>query len=402
MPRFRYEAQNFDGKRIQGVFEGNYDEVVAMIREKNFFPTEISEIKGAKDIKELHLFGKVDKKSIAMFCHQFASVIKAGVPMTQSLYILYRQTENKMLKAALETVYEDVQTGRTLSESMADHPKVFPPLLINMVNAGEVSGTLEESLERMAVHFEKDYKLQRKVKGAMIYPVTVLIVAVLVVVFLLLKVVPTFEGIFGRMGTDLPAPTKMLLSASGYVQQNGLYLLIGAVLVLIAARMYIKTHNGRFAWHSLLMKLPVVKKLLEHTIAARFSRTLGTLTSTGVPLEEALGVTGRVVNNAPAEKAIQRIQEDVNKGDSIALSMERTGLFPVMLVQMTQVGEESGTLDSMLNKTADYYEGEVEANVSRLTSLMEPLIIVVLGGIVAFIVLSIALPMFDMVNLAGG
>jgi len=402
MPRYRYEAQNFDGKRIQGVFEGDYDEVVTMIREKNFFPTEINEIKGAKDIKELNLFGKVDKKSIAMFCHQFASVIKAGVPMTQSLYILYRQTENKILRAALEDVYEDVQTGKTLSESMAEHPKVFPSILINMVEAGEVSGTLEESLDRMALHFEKDYKLQRKVRGAMIYPVAVMIVAVLVVIFLLVTVVPTFEGIFSRMGADLPAPTKMLLAASDFVQQNGLFLLIGVILVLIAARIYVKTPDGRYNWHSLLLKLPVVKKLMEHTIAARFSRTLGTLTATGVPLGEALGVTGRVVGNAVAEKAIRKIQEDVTKGDSIALSMERTDIFPIMLVQMTQVGEESGTLEGMLSKTADYYEGEVEASVSRLTAMMEPAIIVVLGGIVAFIVLSIALPMFEMVNLAGG
>jgi len=402
MARYRYEAQNFEGKRIQGVFEGDYEEVVTMIREKSFFPTEIKEIKGAKDIKELNLFGKVDKKSIAMFCHQFASVIKAGVPMTQSLFILYRQTENKMLRDALEDVYEDVQTGKTLSESMAEHPKVFPSLLINMVEAGEVSGTLEESLERMAIHFEKDYKLQRKVKSAMIYPVAVLIVAVLVVVFLLIKVVPTFEGIFGRMGADLPAPTKMLLAASAFVQENGLYLLFGVVMALIVARIYIKSPDGRYNWHSLLMKLPVVKKLIENTIAARFSRTLGTLTATGVPLAEALGVTSRVVGNAVAEKALYKIQEDVTKGDSIALSMERLDLFPIMLVQMTQVGEESGTLEGMLSKTADYYEGEVESSVGRLTAMMEPAIIVVLGGIVAFIVLSIALPMFDMVNLAGG
>ena len=402
MPRYRYEAQDFEGKRIQGVFEGEYEEVVTMIREKNFFPTEINELKGAKDIKELNLFGKVDKKSIAMFCHQFASVIKAGVPMTQSLFILYRQTENKMLRSALEDVYEDVQTGMTLSESMSKHPKVFPSLLNNMVEAGEVSGTLEESLERMALHFEKDYKLQRKVKSAMIYPVAVLIVAVLVVVFLLIKVVPTFEGIFSRMGADLPVPTKMLLAASDFIQENGLYLLFGAILALIAARVYVKSPAGRYSWHSLMMKIPVVKKLIENTIAARFSRTLGTLTATGVPLGEALGVTGRVVSNAVAERAIHKIQEDVTKGDSIALSMERLDLFPIMLVQMTQVGEESGTLEGMLNKTADYYEGEVEASVTRLTAMMEPMIIVVLGGIVAFIVLSIALPMFDMVNLAGG
>lgn len=402
MPRYRYEAQNFEGNRIQGVFEGQYEEVVTMIREKNFFPTEINEIKGAKDIKELNLFGKVDKKSIAMFCHQFASVIKAGVPMTQSLFILYRQTENKMLRDALEDVYEDVQTGKTLSESMAEHPKVFPSLLVNMIEAGEVSGTLEDSLERMAQHFEKDYKLQRKVKSAMIYPVAVLIVAALVVVFLLIKVVPTFEGIFSGAGAELPAPTKMLLAASAFVQENGLYLLIGIILALIAVRIYVKSPDGRYNWHSLQMKLPVVKKLIENTIAARFSRTLGTLTATGVPLGEALGVTGRVVNNAVAEKAIHKIQEDVTKGDSIALSMERLDLFPIMLVQMTQVGEESGTLEGMLNKTADYYEGEVEASVARLTAMMEPMIIVVLGGIVAFIVLSIALPMFDMVNLAGG
>ncbi len=173
------------------------------------------------------------------------------------------------------------------------------------------------------------------------------------------------------------------------------------IMALIAARIYVKSPDGRYNWHSLLMKLPVVKKLIENTIAARLSRTLGTLTATGVPLAEALGVTARVVGNAVAEKAIRKIQEDVTKGDSIALSMERMDLFPIMLVQMTQVGEESGTLDSMLSKTADYYEGEVEASVGRLTAMMEPAIIVVLGGIVAFIVLSIALPMFDMVNLAG-
>lgn len=403
MPRYRYEAQSFEGSRIQGIFEADsYDQVVAMIREKNYFPTDISEIKGAKDVKDLGLmFGKVDKKSISLFCHQFAAVIKAGVPMSQSLFILFRQTENKMLKAALEDVYDDVQTGKTLSESMAVHPKVFPPILINMINAGEVSGTLEESLERMALHFEKDYKLQRKVKSAMIYPVAVVIIAIIVVIFLLTQVVPTFETIFNSAGSELPLPTKMLLAASEFVKANGLYLLIGAVVAVIAFRVYIKTPNGRYAWHSFLLKVPVVKKLMNNTIAARFSRTLGTLTVTGVPLSDALGVTGRVVGNAVAERAMQRIQEDVTKGDSIALSMERLELFPVMLVQMTQVGEESGTLDDMLDKTADFYEGEVEASVGRLTAMMEPAIIVVLGGIVAFIVLSIALPMFDMVNIAG-
>lgn len=403
MPRYRYEAQSFEGSRIQGVFEADsYEAVVAMIREKSYYPTEIEEIKGAADIKDLGLmFGKVDKKSISLFCHQFAAVIKAGVPMTQSLYILQRQTENKMLRAALQGVYDDVQTGKTLSESMAAHPKVFPPILINMINAGEVSGTLEESLERMAIHFEKDYKLQQKVRSAMIYPIGVMIVSVIVVVFLLTQVVPTFEGIFSGAGAQLPLPTRMLLALSAFVQANGLYLLFGVIVAAVLIRVYIKTPDGRYAWHSLLLKLPIVKKLMTNTIAARFSRTLSTLTVTGVPLGEALGVTGRVVGNAVAERAIARIQEDVTKGDSIALSMDRLDIFPIMLVQMTQVGEESGTLDSMLEKTADFYEGEVEASVGRLTSMMEPLIIVILGGIVGFIVLSIALPMFDMVNIAG-
>lgn len=369
-----------------------------MIRQKNFYQLEIKELQEQKDLKELSLFSKISTKDISLFCKQFASILRSGVTLVQGLGMLSQQTENKSLKSALSNMHEEVQKGNTLSDAMRLHEKKLPPMLINMVEAGELSGTLDETLETMAIHYEKDYKMKAKVKGAMTYPMVILVVAIAVVVLMLVMVVPMFVGMFEGGGHELPGPTRILLSMSNGMQKNGLVILLIMIIIGIMVKIYFSSDNGKSTIHSLFLKLPLVGQMQIKVFTARIARTLGTLMRTGVDITKSINLTSKTISNTIVKRALLDVESQVNQGRSLYEPIKALNLFPPMLENMVMLGEESGTLEDMLVKTADFYEEEVEREIERLTAMLEPAIIVLLGGIIAFIVLSIMLPMFDMMQ----
>lgn len=395
---YKYKAVSQTGETIEGVFEGEEEsEVLAMLRTNGYIPIWIK-----KDIEadaKIELFAKpVTKKDLAIFCRQFYTMINAGMGITQGLDILAQQSVNKTLRETLEMVYEEVQTGSTLSESMRKYKKIFPLILINMVQAGEVSGNLDTIMERMAVHFEKEFKLENKIKSAMIYPSALAVVAFAVVVFLLVSVMPTFIGMFESSGVALPLPTQILMNISGWLTRFW-YVFLGSIIGLVAGFIYYRrTLAGRTRLDLIKLKIPIIKDTNVKIITSRFTRTLSTLMSSGIPLLEAIEVVGRVVDNKVVENRLDQSIEDIRKGATLSKAVSNVGIFPPMLNSMIQVGEESGSLDDVLDKTADFYDDEVEVALERLTALMEPVMLVVMAILVGFIVIAMALPMFDMVN----
>jgi type IV pilus assembly protein PilC len=369
-----------------------------MIRQESFYPLEIKELNTKKDIKELKIFNKIPVRDIAIFCNQFATIVKAGIPILQCLGILIKQTENKNLRKSLKKIYNDVQKGETLSASMAKQSKTFPLILIHMIESGELSGTLDISLERMGEHFTKEDKLKQKVKGAMTYPVIVLIVTIGIIYFLLTNVVPTFMRMFENSGAALPAPTLLLIEISECTAKNGIYILGFIALLVMVFRIIISKGIARYKYHQFLLKIPVIGKLQIKIISARFTRTMSTLLAAGVPLTQALQVASKITGNVVAEKGIMQVEELIKQGKGLYEPLSSLNIFPPMVIHMTSIGEESGSLDDMLRRTAEFYEVEVEQALQKLITVLEPAIIVILGGIVGFIVLSIALPMFDIMN----
>lgn len=397
MPKYQYKAKNISGRIIEGIYEAPAKQnVVDMIRQKSFYLMEIKELSERKDIKEMDMFAKVTIKDLTIFCKQFASILKAGVPLIQTLQMLGEQTENIVLQNIIRRVSSDIQKGSSLSGAMAAHEKHFPPILIHMIKAGEVSGTLENSLEVMAVHFEKAHKLKQKVKSAMIYPIVVCVVAIVVVIFLLTFVVPTFTGLFESSGSELPGVTKALIGMSDFLKSNSIILILIVVMAAAAFKVYLASESGRLSFDQFKLRIPLIGDVQTKSIAASFARTMSTLMGTGVGITEAINITGKVVGNVHATLELGKIERQVREGKGLYLPVKDSKLFPPMLVNMVMLGEETGNLEEMLGKTAIFYEEEVDEATHRLTTLLEPLIVVVLGIIVAFIVIAIALPMFDL------
>ncbi|NLJ40296.1 MAG: type II secretion system F family protein [Clostridiales bacterium] len=400
MPKFEYKAVDMTGRNIEGVFEAiNKDTVAKMLKQRGFYHTYIGEIVEKKDLTEVGFLSKIPTKDIYIFCRQFGTVLKAGVSMLKALEIIGLQAENKMLKKVLIQVREEVQKGNSLSDSMRLFENKFPPMLINMVEAGEVSGTLDDSLETMAVHYEKEYKLGKKVKGAMIYPIVIMLVAIAAVIFLMVGVVPMFVNMFASSGAELPLPTKILLGISNFLTGNWLVIIVVIVLSGIAIRLFAASENGRFTIHRMILDLPIIGRLQNKINTARFSRTMGSLMMTGIDITQAINITGKVITNTVVQKKLKDVETQLIQGVSLYQSINSIEIFPPMLENMILLGEESGTLDEMMQKTADFYEEEVDRGVESMTALIEPAIIIFLGGIVAFIVLSILLPMFGMMDL---
>lgn len=399
MTNYKYRAVSENGQIIEGYYEAQSEtEVLSMLKNNSYFPMNVEE-ELATDIKDTELFSKkITKKDLAIFCRQFYTMLNAGIGVVQVLDILEKQTENKTFKKNIGVVYEDVQKGMSLSEAMRRHEKVFPSLLINMVEAGEVSGNLDSIMERMAVHFEKEYNIENKVRGALIYPIVLSIVSIAVVVFLLTGVMPTFISMFEDSGTILPGPTIALLAISNWLTEYW-YLFIGIILILILCIKALgKSEGGRRFFDNLKIKLPGIKNMNIKIITSRFTRTLSTLLSSGIPLLQALDVVSRVVENKVVEDKLQLSQEDIRKGVPMSKTIKEMGIFPPMVDSMIKIGEESGALDDILYKTADFYDEEVEASMQKMTTLLEPILIVFMAIIIGFIVISIAMPMFDMVN----
>jgi len=400
MALYKYKAIQADGQEItESITAASLAEVQEKIRKKGLYIIQVNEdVEKKSAAEELSFGGKVTSKQISIFCKQFATLLKAGVPVAAGLDILYRQSENKKLRAALEEVYTEVQKGAQISAAIKNHPNVFPSLMVSMIESGEMTGNLDNVMERLAVHYEKDAKISSRVKGAMIYPMALSVISIIVVVFLITVILPTFTGMFEGSGTELPLPTRILMGISDFIIQYWYIVLIGTGLIVYTINRYINSKNGRYQFDSLKFKIPIVKGSMDKIVTARFTRTLGSLLRSGIPLIGALELAGSVTGNVVIEEKIKHIATEVEKGETLGAALKRTPTFGPMVVSMIQIGEESGSLDQMLDKSADFYEQELEDAIDRLLKLMEPLLIVAMAVIIGFIVIAMALPMFDMVN----
>ncbi|MHB1483959.1 MAG: type II secretion system F family protein [Saccharofermentanales bacterium] len=400
MPKYRYTAVNLSGALQTGVIEGskqsNAEEILV---EKGYYPQEISLLIEKEKKGDIELSRKISVKDLAIFCNQFGVVLKAGVSILQSLEIMSAQTENKKLKMVLEDVAEKIQKGMSVSASFREHADRFPELFLSMLEAGEVSGNMDSSLIRMGQSLTKEYKLNQKVKNAMIYPAVLSVVATAVVIFLLTVIVPTFAGLYSSSGTQLPFLTRMMLGLGDFMSHNILIVILVILTVALGSRMLLKVESIRYSFDRFKLKVPVIGKLLQKIITARYTMNMSTLLSSGISMIQALDITSRSVGNAYVSKSVYSIINDVKTGHGLTEPLKNLKIFSPMVIQMTQLGEEAGTLDEMLSQTADFYESEADTATTRMTALMEPVIIVIMGGVVLTIVLSIVLPMFGIYNM---
>ncbi|MDE3168654.1 MAG: type II secretion system F family protein [Acidobacteriota bacterium] len=398
MPVFTYQGVNRAGSKVSGERAADSKSALqAALRREQINVSKLSE-KG----KEFNIptFGTgVDSKELAIFTRQFSVMIDAGLPLVQCLEILAGQQENKTFQKILTNVRSSVEGGATLSASMKQHDKVFDPLYYNMVDAGETGGILDTILQRLSTYIEKNVKLKRAVKSAMIYPVSVMGIAISVVALLLWKVVPVFATLFTGLGAALPLPTRIGIQLSDFVGSiYGLLIVVFSVGSGIAINLWYKTPQGRYTIDALLLKAPVVGMVLRKIAVARFTRTLGTLISSGVPILEGLDITARTAGNAVVEKAIAQTRKAVEAGRSLVDPLKETDVFPGMVTQMIAVGEQTGAMDTMLQKIADFYEDEVDVAVKDMLTAIEPIMIVFLGVIVGGVVISMYLPMFSLIG----
>lgn len=381
----------------------NPETVFAVLRERRIrpIPSRIRE-KGKGLEKEITIPGfgeKVKPKDISLFTRQFATMIDAGLPIVQCLDILSEQSESKLLRNTIRVIKQDVEGGATLAESLHRHPKIFDDLYVNMVQAGEMAGVLNTILNRIALFVEKASKLKKKVKGAMIYPCSIIAVAVIVVSILLIFVIPVFAELYGSMGKALPAPTQITINISNWFVATWYYALFAIVGVTVAIRFYAQTDQGRINIDRLLLRLPVIGDLLRKVAVARFSQNMSLLLSSGVPILDGLAITARTAGNKVVEKAIMDSRISISQGRTVADPLRESKIFPPMVCQMVAVGENTGGLDAMLKKVADLYEEEVDDAVNNLTALMEPMIMVFLGVILGGLVISMYLPIFQLGSL---
>lgn len=395
MPLFRYTARSATGDiRTASINAPSRDEAVARLRRQRLTVIRVEEPKGVAKPSG----GRIPMRDVVVFTRQFATMVNAGLPLVQALDILARQSGHPALAQAVRAVVADVEEGNTVADAMRRQPHAFNELYANMVAAGEMGGILDVILNRLAVFMEKADALARKVKGAMIYPAVILAVAALCVVVLLWRVIPVFSGMFASVGMELPGPTKLVIALSGALNQHGWALLLGAGAVVVGARRYYATPAGRLAIDAFLLRLPVLGGVLRKSAVSRFTRTLGTLVSSGVGILDALEITARTAGNRVVEDAVMRSRASIAGGDTIAGPLEASGVFPPMVISMIAVGEQTGELDEMLSKVADFYDEEVDAAVSGLLSLLEPVMIVFLGAVVGGMIVAMYLPIFDMVN----
>jgi type IV pilus assembly protein PilC len=402
MPVFTYRGTNRAGATVNGEqVAANKAELANLLRRQQINVTKMSE-KG-KEFSLPIFRGGVNAKELAIFTRQFSVMIDAGLPLVQCLEILANQQENRTFQKVLAATRAGVEGGATLSAAMRQHEKVFDTLYVNMVEAGETGGILDSILQRLSSYIEKNVKLKRAVKSALVYPVAVLLVAVGVIVLLLWKVVPIFATLFVGLGVELPLPTRIVIALSHFVGSIfGFLVLAFFAGIAIAIKLWYATPVGRMAIDSALLKLPLIGMLLRKIAVARFTRTLGTLISSGVPILEGLDITARTAGNAVVERALQQVRKALEAGRNLADPLKETAVFPGMVTQMIGVGEQTGAMDAMLQKIADFYEDEVDAAVKDLLSAMEPMMIVFLGLVVGGIVISMYLPLFSLIGKLAG
>jgi len=407
MPTFAYSGRTRTGQTVTGErIADTMDAAVSALRREQIMVTRIDPAKAAAaraEAKEAKPNapnpGKsVPAKNLAIFTRQFSVMIDAGLPLVQCLEILGKQEPHKNFSAVILKVREDVEGGAALADSMKRHPKTFDALYANMIAAGEAGGILDTILKRLAVYIEKNVKLKSEVKSAMIYPVAVIVIAALVVGAILWKVIPTFASLFEGLGADLPLPTRVVISASNFVVAWGWLIVIALGVGGYLIKRYYGTDNGRMVIDALMLRTPVLGNIIRKVSVARFCRTLSTLLSSGVPILDGLDITARTSGNAVVEQAIQTTRTGIERGETVSGPLRETGVFPSMVVQMINVGETTGALDTMLSKIADFYEDEVDAAVAGMLTLLEPIMIAFLGVVVGGIVIAMYMPIFDLIS----
>ena len=402
MPVYVWQGQDRKGA-IQKGETAAHDEAAMQVqlRRMHIKPTKIK--KKPKDLFENISFlqPKVQSADVVVFSRQFATMIGAGLPLIQCLDILQSQQENKTFKKILKEIKENVEAGSTLAEALGKYPQTFDDLFVNMVAAGETGGILDTILDRLSAYMEKAMKLKKQVKSAMTYPVIVLIIAALVIGVILVFVIPVFEKMFADFGGALPAPTQIVVSLSRFAKGNILYMIGAVVAFVFAFRRFYKTEKGRVLVDNYMLKLPVFGMLLRKVAVAKFTRTLGTMVSSGVPVLDALDIVARTAGNKTVESAIFKVRWAISEGQTMAGPLAESGVFPSMVCQMVAVGESTGALDAMLSKIADYYDDEVDAAVDSLTSMIEPFMMVFLGVTIGGLVISMYLPIFKMAGMVG-
>ena len=408
MATFAYVGKTRQGSMKKGeVAAKNREEAIERLRKQNVIVTTLEEKggKGGESIWDMEIGGGgVTDKDIVIFTRQFGTMINAGLPLIQCLDILATQSENKTLRKALADIKIQVEGGSTFADALRKHPKVFDDLFVNMVHAGEVGGLLDTILARLSKHIEKAMKLKSAIKSAMVYPGVIMSVAVIVITVLMIWVIPTFAQMFLEMSQGkqgLPGPTQLVIDASNFVQDYILYIVGGAVGFGFAFKWYYGTPKGRLNMDTLFIKLPVVGDLIRKAAVAQFTRTLGTLISSGVPLLDGLSITAKTAGNKVIENAVMEARMSISSGKTIAEPLAKGDVFPKMVTHMIAVGETTGALDAMLGKIADFYEEEVDTAVATLTSLLEPMMMVFLGVVIGFIVIAMYLPIFSMAGAMG-
>jgi type IV pilus assembly protein PilC len=404
MATFTYTARTASGDIQSGEVDvQSREEVVGYLRRNRLVPVKVEEKKAESGGGLAVLMGTgISMRDIVIFTRQFATMINSGLPLVQSLDILAKQSENKALRKVIEGILYDVESGQTLADAMGAHPKVFTDLYKNMVAAGEAGGILDTILLRLATFLEKADALRRKIKGAMIYPAVILTVAGAAVTVLLLFVIPTFQSMFESAGVPLPGPTVFVIALSQLLQ-NYWYAIFGAILALaVLIRQWYQTSGGQLTLDRLLLTMPILGPLQRKAAIARFTRTLGTLVSSGVSILDGLEITARTAGNRVIHDAIMESRTSIAGGETISEPLKKSGVFPPMVVQMINVGEQTGGLDEMLTKIADFYDEEVDAAVEALLAAMEPMMIVFLGVVVGGMIIAMYLPIFDMINAVGG
>src|SRR6056297_50091 len=390
MPNFNYTALDDRGKKISGSYNtSSISDVIEMLKSKKYIPVKINEKKSKSvDISFLDVFSKVKIKDLAVFCRQFQVMLNAGVTIVSSLDILQAQTDKKVFKTIIQDLFEKVQKGATFSEALKSHKDVFPEIMISMVEAGEVSGNLDVIMERLSTHFEKEFKIENKVKGAMIYPIILVIAVVAVVTFLLIFVMPMFVGMFTGAGVELPMLTQVLLNISDFLRTRW-YVVIGVIAgVFLLYKRLMKEESNRIRRDKFKLKVPIIKDVQVKVASSRFTRTLSTLLGSGVELMKSIEIVSRVTGNAHISSILTQVKEDLRKGGTLSEPLRRYGIFPPMIPAMVNIGEESGAIEEVLDKTADFYDEEVDTAIQKLTTMVEPVMLVLMGFLVGFIVIA--------------
>jgi type IV pilus assembly protein PilC len=402
MPIFQWQAETKKGESKRGEIDAADEAAVrGQLRRQGY--KSITVKKKAKDLLENIAFfqPKVSEKDVVVFARIFATMINAGLPLIQCLELLGKQEQNKTFAKVIGSIKEDIEGGSTLTDALRKYPKIFDELFVNLVAAGESGGILDVILQRLSGYMEKAMKLKSKVKGAMTYPISVLVISIGVVAVLLLKVIPVFQKMFEGMGSALPGPTQFLVDASQFAQDYFLYMGAGLVALFFGFKRFYATEKGTLIVDALVLKSPVFGSLMKKVAVSKFSRTLSTMMSSGVPIMEGLGIVSKTAGNKIIEIALMKTRQSISEGKTIAEPLMETDIFPPMVVQMIAVGEATGALDTMLEKIADFYDDEVDAAVEAMTALLEPFMMVFLGGVVGGMIIAMYLPIFQMAAAAG-